>query len=100
MLALGRGLISQPDFLLVDEPSLGLAPKAARAVLEMLHTLKENGITILLVEQNVLSTLEISDRAYVLDQGRVVLEGPGADLRQNKLVSQIYFGNHGCGAKG
>jgi branched-chain amino acid transport system ATP-binding protein len=99
MLALGRGLMSQPEFLLVDEPSLGLAPKAARAVLEMLHTLKENGITILLVEQNVQSTLEISDRAYLLDQGHVVLEGSGADLRQNELVSQTYFGNHGSGAK-
>ena len=92
MLALGRGLVSDPELLLVDEPSLGLAPKMALAVLETLHKLKGQGVTILLVEQNVHTTLEMSDRAYVLEQGQVVLEGQSSALKGNERILTTYLG--------
>jgi branched-chain amino acid transport system ATP-binding protein len=92
MLALGRGLISLPDLLLVDEPSLGLAPKMALAVFESLSELKRRGITILLVEQNVHTTLQISDRTYVLEQGRIILEGASRELMKNDHVCRSYLG--------
>jgi branched-chain amino acid transport system ATP-binding protein len=92
MLAVGRGLVSQPELLLVDEPSLGLAPRMALAVLETLYRLREQGTTILLVEQNVHSTLEICDRAYVLEQGILVLDGRSSELKANERVITAYLG--------
>jgi branched-chain amino acid transport system ATP-binding protein len=92
MLALGRGLISLPDLLLVDEPSLGLAPKMALAVFESLSELKRRGITTLLVEQNVHTTLQISDRSYVLEQGRIILEGASRELMENEHICRSYLG--------
>ena len=80
MLAIGRGLMGAPSLLLVDEPSLGLAPMATIATFEALKALRERGVTILLVEQNVNTTLRLVDRAYVLEQGRIVLEGTGEQL--------------------
>ena len=92
MLAIGRGLMSGPSLLLVDEPSLGLAPMATIATFEALKALRERGVTILLVEQNVNTTLRLVDRAYVLEQGRIVLEGTGQELLTNPHVQAAYLG--------
>ena len=92
MVAIGRGLMSSPRLCMFDEPSYGLAPKLFSEVLEVIKRLREQGITILLVEQNVRNTLEIADRAYVLENGQIVLEGQGKDLLQNELVKKAYLG--------
>jgi branched-chain amino acid transport system ATP-binding protein len=92
MLAIGRGLMGSPTLLLVDEPSLGLAPMATVATFEALKALRERGVTILLVEQNVNTTLHLVDRAYVLEQGRIVLEGTGEQLLHNPHVQSAYLG--------
>jgi branched-chain amino acid transport system ATP-binding protein len=92
MLAIGRGLMASPSLLLVDEPSLGLAPMAVVATFEALKALRERGVTILLVEQNVNTTLHLVDRAYVLEQGRIVLEGTGDELLSNPHVQAAYLG--------
>ncbi|HDN80330.1 MAG TPA: ABC transporter ATP-binding protein [Chloroflexi bacterium] len=92
MLAIARGMMSNPELLLVDEPSLGLAPKLAQRVFDALQELRRRGVTILLVEQNVNITLEITDRAYVLEQGRIVLEGKSSELSQNEHVKHVYLG--------
>jgi branched-chain amino acid transport system ATP-binding protein len=77
---------------MLDEPSYGLAPKLFSEVLEVIKHLREQGITILLVEQNVRNTLEVADRAYVLENGRIVLEGKGRDLLQDEKVKKAYLG--------
>ena len=92
MLAIARGMMSNPELLLVDEPSLGLAPHLVTDVFHSLQTLQEAGVTILLVEQRVNATLEITDRAYVLEHGRVVMEGQSRELMQNDHVKQAYLG--------
>jgi branched-chain amino acid transport system ATP-binding protein len=92
MVAIGRGLMSSPKLCMFDEPSYGLAPKVFLEVLEIVKRLREQGITILLVEQNVRNTLEIADRAYVLENGRIVLEGTGKSLLQNEQVKTAYLG--------
>ncbi|HEX9044419.1 MAG TPA: ABC transporter ATP-binding protein [Candidatus Limnocylindrales bacterium] len=92
MLAIGRGLMPEPSLLLVDEPSLGLAPIPTLAAFEALKTLRSRGVTILLVEQNVNTTLRIVDRAYVLEQGHIVLEGTGEQLLGNAHVQEAYLG--------
>jgi branched-chain amino acid transport system ATP-binding protein len=92
MLAVGRGLMSEPRLLLVDEPSLGLAPMLVLSVFQALQELKQRGVTILLVEQNVNTSLHIAERAYILEQGRIVLEGESADLLQNQHVKEAYLG--------
>jgi branched-chain amino acid transport system ATP-binding protein len=92
MLAIGRGLMPSPSLLLVDEPSLGLAPMATLTAFEALKQLHQRGVTILLVEQNVNSTLHLVDRAYVLEQGRIVLEGTGQELLGNSHVQEAYLG--------
>lgn len=92
MLAIGRGLMGSPKLLLVDEPSLGLAPKLAQSVFEALCELKRRGMTILLVEQNVGTSLHITDRAYVLEHGRIVLTGKSADLVNDDYVKEVYLG--------
>jgi len=92
MLAIGRGLMSTPSLLLVDEPSLGLAPQTTAAVFRALNTLKQKEVTILLVEQNVTKTLQVTDRGYVLEKGKIVLEGASADLIQNEHVRKAYLG--------
>jgi len=95
MLALARGLMADPRILLVDEPSLGLAPKLVLSVLKALQELNRKGITILLVEQNVSMTLHITDRSYVLEHGRIVLKGASADLLENAHVREAYLGGVG-----
>ena len=92
MVAIGRGIMSNPRMILVDEPSLGLAPHLAHEVFQGLLTLNKRGVTILLVEQNVHMTLEITTRAYVLEHGRVIMEGPSRDLKQNEHVRKAYLG--------
>ena len=92
MVAIGRGLMSKPRLCMFDEPSYGLAPRLFSEVLEVIKRLREQGITILLVEQNVRHTLEVADRAYVLENGRIALEGKGKDLLQNELVKKAYLG--------
>jgi branched-chain amino acid transport system ATP-binding protein len=96
MLAIGRGLMANPKVLLVDEPSLGLAPLLAVAVFNALQELNKSGNTILLVEQNVSTSLHITDRGYVLEQGRIVLEGKSADLLENQYVKEVYLGLGGA----
>jgi branched-chain amino acid transport system ATP-binding protein len=92
MVAIGRGLMSNPKLCMFDEPSYGLAPKLFSEVLEVIRRLREQGITIFLVEQNVRQTLETADRAYVLENGQIVLEGKGKDLLQNEQVRTAYLG--------
>ena len=92
MVAIGRGLMSTPRLCMFDEPSYGLAPKLFSEVLEVMKRLREEGITIFLVEQNVRQTLEVADRAYVLENGRIVLAGKGKDLLQNERVKEAYLG--------
>ena len=92
MVAIGRGLMSSPRLCMFDEPSYGLAPKLLSEVLEVIKRLREQGITIFLVEQNVRRTLEAADRAYVLENGHIVLEGKGKDLLQDDLVKKAYLG--------
>jgi branched-chain amino acid transport system ATP-binding protein len=92
MVAIGRGLMSSPRLCMFDEPSYGLAPRLLSEVLGVIKRLREQGITILLVEQNVRQTLETADRAYVLENGRIVLEGKGEDLLQDEQVKKSYLG--------
>jgi len=92
MLAIGRGLMASPRLLLVDEPSLGLAPVLAQEVFQTLCELHRQGVTILLVEQNVNATLNITDRSYVLERGRIVMEGPSSELRENVYLKETYLG--------
>ena len=92
MVAIGRGLMSNPRLCMFDEPSYGLAPKLFSEVLDVIKSLREQGITIFMVEQNVRLTLETADRAYVLENGQIVLEGKGKDLLQNEQVKTAYLG--------
>jgi branched-chain amino acid transport system ATP-binding protein len=92
MLAIARGLMSNPELLLVDEPSLGLAPHLVSDVFNSLQRLQETGMTIMLVEQRVNATLEITDRAYVLEQGKIAMEGPSSELITNQHVKNAYLG--------
>ncbi len=94
-LAIARGLMSHPALLLLDEPSLGIMPKLVAEIFRAIHDIRKKGITVLLVEQNVFEALEVSDRAYVLQSGRVVLEGPGEVLLHSDLVREAYLGSAG-----
>ncbi len=92
MLAIGRGLMSRPRLCALDEPSYGLAPLLVKEIFNVAKTLRDQGMTILLVEQNVQQTLEIADRAYVLENGRIVSEGKSRDLLKNDYVRKAYLG--------
>lgn len=92
MLAIGRALMSRPQLLLLDEPSLGLAPLLVRAIFDTIRQLKHEGTTILLVEQNARLALDIADRAYVMEIGRVILQGPAPELKHNPQVEHTYLG--------
>jgi branched-chain amino acid transport system ATP-binding protein len=92
MLALGRALMSEPRLLMLDEPSLGLAPAIVEALYDTLYRLHEEGLTLLLAEQSIPLALEIADYAYVLQTGRTVLEGKAADLENDPQVQEIYLG--------
>ena len=92
MVAIARGLMSKPKLLMLDEPSLGLAPILVREIFTVIRRIREEGMTVLIVEQNVKQTLTIADRAYVLENGRVTLDGTGADLLNNPHVQAAYLG--------
>jgi branched-chain amino acid transport system ATP-binding protein len=92
ILAIARGLLARPRLLLLDEPSLGLAPQMVDTVFEIIQRIHREGVTILLVEQNALRALEIADRAYVVETGRILLSGTGATLRRNPDVQKAYLG--------
>lgn len=92
MLALGRGLMSAPRLLLLDEPSLGLAPNMVEIVFSVIQQIAQRGVPVLLVEQNAAQALEISGKAYVLEIGKVVLSGTGAEILKNPRVRQAYLG--------
>jgi ABC-type branched-subunit amino acid transport system ATPase component len=94
MLAVARGLMSQPTVLLLDEPSLGLAPKVIDELFASLDTLREASITILLVDQMAALALSLADRAYVLEEGRVVASGPADELARDPALVQAYLGGH------
>jgi len=91
-LAIARGLMSRPALLMLDEPSLGLMPKLVSEIFKIIREISQNGMTVLLVEQNVFEALQISHRAYVLQTGRIVLEGKGEDLLKSDLVRKAYLG--------
>jgi len=92
MLAIARALMAGPKLLMLDEPSLGLSPKAASEIYAVLQHLHFEGMTILLVSQDVLQALKIADRAYAMENGRIVLEGSGADLLRDPAVKEAYLG--------
>ena len=92
MLAVGRGLMSNPKLMMMDEPSLGLAPLIVKDIFDIIKEIHKKGVTILLIEQNAKAALEIADYGYVLETGRVVLEGPGKELLVNEDVKNAYLG--------
>ena len=92
MLAIGRALMAGPRLLLLDEPSLGLAPLLVRSIFETVRAINQKGVTVLLVEQNARKALQIADRAYVLETGRIVLSGTGAELMASDQVQKAYLG--------
>jgi len=92
MLAIGRALMSKPQLLMLDEPSLGLAPLVVKDIFNIVREIHESGVTVLLIEQNAKAALEIADRAYVLEVGQVVLEGTGRELLNDSRVQAAYLG--------
>jgi len=92
MLAMGRALMSSPRLLMLDEPSMGLAPVVVETIFEIIQKLNKDGITILLVEQNANMALAIADRGYVMETGEIALSGPGRELLQNEAVRKAYLG--------
>ena len=92
MVAIARGLMARPRLLILDEPSLGLAPIVVQEMFEIVRIINREGITVLLVEQNVHQSLKLADRAYVLENGRVVLDGTGKDLLDDERVREAYLG--------
>jgi branched-chain amino acid transport system ATP-binding protein len=92
MLAIGRALMTRPNLLLLDEPSLGLAPLLVAEIFQIVLDLNADGVTVLIVEQNANRALEIAHRAYVLETGKIVLEGSGAELRNDPKVKEAYLG--------
>ena len=92
MLAVGRGLMSCPKLMMFDEPSLGLAPILVQDIFDLIKKINQEGVTVLLVEQNVTQTLAMCDRAYVLENGRNVLQGTGQELMANDHVKEVYLG--------
>ena len=92
MLAIGRGLMAEPKLMLMDEPSMGLAPVLVEQIFDVIEEINQQGTSILLVEQNAQMALSIADRAYVLETGKIVLEGPANEVMQNPMVIEAYLG--------
>ncbi len=92
MLAMGRGIMSAPDLIMLDEPSLGLAPLLVGTIFDTIEEIKAMGKTILLVEQNALKALSVADTAYVLEQGRITKSGPGCELLRDPAIAEAYLG--------
>ena len=91
MLAMGRALMSKPDFVLMDEPSMGLSPLLVSEIFDIIKAINDNGTTVLLVEQNAKKALSIADRAYVLETGNIVLSGDAKDLMNDESVKKAYL---------
>jgi branched-chain amino acid transport system ATP-binding protein len=92
MLAIGRGLMGEPELLILDEPSLGLSPLLVEELFVLIKAVNAQGVAILLIEQNVMQSLDVAQRAYILDNGRFVLEGPAADVGRNPDLKRAYLG--------
>jgi branched-chain amino acid transport system ATP-binding protein len=92
MLAMGRALMSHPDIILMDEPSMGLSPLLVNEIFDIIRSVHEDGVTVLLVEQNAKKALSIADRAYVLETGEIKMEGKAADLLNDERVRKAYLG--------
>jgi branched-chain amino acid transport system ATP-binding protein len=92
MLAMGRALMGRPRLLMLDEPSLGLAPRIVQDIFEIIAELRKSGVSILLVEQNARAALQVADYGYVLETGECVMEGPSAELAANPRVAATYLG--------
>jgi branched-chain amino acid transport system ATP-binding protein len=92
MCAIGRALMSRPKLLLMDEPSAGLAPLVVQQVFDLVHRIREDGLTVLIVEQNVQQVLDVVDRAYLLEVGRIKLSGTAGELKDNSFIRQSYMG--------
>ncbi len=92
MLAMGRSLMAKPKLIMLDEPSMGLAPLMVREIFSIIVRIRQEGNTVLLVEQNARSALKIANRGYVLETGRIILEGEAEDLLANKDVQRAYLG--------
>jgi branched-chain amino acid transport system ATP-binding protein len=92
MLVIGRSLMSKPELLILDEPSLGLAPIIVAKVLDTLRQINDEGVAVLLVEQNIRDSLNIADRGYVLEEGKIIIEGEGRELLTNSHIKEVYLG--------
>jgi branched-chain amino acid transport system ATP-binding protein len=92
MLVIGRSLMSNPELLILDEPSLGLAPIIVAKVLDTLRQINDEGVAVLLVEQNIRDSLNIANRAYVLEEGKIIIDGKGRDLLSNDHIKEVYLG--------
>ena len=96
MLAIARGLMAEPTLLILDEPSLGIMPKLVREIFQLIRDIARQGVAVLLIEQNARASLEISDHAYVLDKGRILLEGASRTLLDDSFVQNAYLGADGA----
>jgi branched-chain amino acid transport system ATP-binding protein len=94
MLAIGRALMSKPKMLMMDEPSLGLAPLIVEEVFRIIESIRDEGVTVFLIEQNANAALQIADEAYLLETGKIVLKGSGAELLDNEMIKKVYLGGH------
>jgi branched-chain amino acid transport system ATP-binding protein len=92
MVAIGRGMMAMPKILMLDEPSLGLAPVLIKEIFQTIRTIADQGTTVLLVEQDVQHSLSLSNRGYVLEHGRIVMEGTGKELLNNPKIREAYLG--------
>lgn len=99
LLLIGRAMMAQPRLLLIDEPSLGLAPRMVSEIFELLAKLRAEGMSLLIVEQHAQAALDIADHGYILENGRVVLEGTAADLRANEDIQEFYLGKQASGER-
>ena len=97
MLAIGRALMAEPRLLLLDEPSLGLAPLVVESIFEVMINLKRRGMTILLAEQNAVAALDMTDRSYLVEEGEIVLQGESKEMAQDSRVKEVYLGGSGKG---
>ena len=95
MLAVGRALMSKPKILMLDEPSLGLAPLIVQQIFDIIREINNSGVTVLLIEQNANMALHVADRAYVIENGRISMEGTGKDLLEDENVKAAYLGTAG-----
>ena len=92
MCAIGRGLMASPNLIMFDEPSLGLAPIVVREIMELIGRVRKEGISVLLVEQNIRQSLKLADRAYVMENGKIIMQGTGKELLNSPQVKKAYLG--------